>query len=357
LTGLAQPVRLRSGQSLFVHAVPPHVPVRSRVSAKPTELPRPLAALTSGDGAVLAVLERVAKLVDSPVSLLIQGETGTGKEFFAKAIHQASTRSKKDFVPVNCAAFPETLIESELFGYEAGAFTGARAKGKPGLIARANGGTLFLDEIGDMPLTLQTRLLRVLSERELVPVGGTRAMPLDIRVIAATHQNLKEMIKEGSFREDLYYRLNGFEVTLPPLRERTDIAWLIERLIDLRCPPSASPPKISTEAQIALQQYTWPGNIRQLANAIDLALALVSDGVITVDDLPTSVLNVPGLAEVPLEPSYDESGEDEAAALRTRLISRRWNVTQVARDLNVDRTTVHRRMKRFGIVAPNNCAE
>jgi sigma-54 dependent transcriptional regulator, acetoin dehydrogenase operon transcriptional activator AcoR len=355
LTGLARPLRLRSGQSLFAHAVPPQVPVRSPAPQKPTELPRPFAALTSGDAKVLAVLERVAKLVDSPLSLLIQGETGTGKEFFAKAIHEASTRSKKDFIAVNCAAFPETLIESELFGYEAGAFTGARAKGKAGLIARANGGTLFLDEIGDMPLTLQTRLLRVLSERELVPVGGTRPMPLDIRVIAATHQDLKSMIKEGRFREDLYYRLNGFEVALPPLRERTDIEWLIERLISLRCPPSIKPPKVSAEALSLLRQYPWPGNIRQLANGIDLAIALCSNGVVTANDLPASVFGATGSVDGSTETyGNDDSTEGEAESLRARLASRRWNVTQVARDLNVDRTTIHRRMKRFGIVAPNN---
>jgi len=355
LTGLAQPVRLRSGQSLFVHAVSPQVPVRSRVTPKATELPRPLADLTAGDPAVLAVLERTAKLVDSPVSLLIQGETGTGKEFLAKAIHHASTRSKKEFIAVNCAAFPESLIESELFGYEAGAFTGARAKGKAGLIARANGGTLFLDEIGDMPLALQTRLLRVLSEREVVPVGGTRPTPLDIRVIAATHQNLKTMIKDGDFREDLYYRLNGFEVVLPPLRDRTDIEWLIERLISLRCPPSMPQPNISAEALNVLHQCAWPGNLRQLANAIDLALALCSNDVITVNDLPASVVSPPGPEALPSQ-TYEDAGsnENEAASLRARLASRRWNVTQVARDLNVDRTTIHRRMKRLGIVAPNN---
>jgi transcriptional regulator of acetoin/glycerol metabolism len=345
-------IRLKhSGATLFLQAIPPNTG-GMRANTSVTKMPRPLAGFTGGDPALLAVLERAAKLADAPISLLIQGETGTGKEYFARAVHDSSVRSQKEFVAVNCAAFPESLIESELFGYEAGAFTGAKSKGKQGLVAHANGGTLFLDEIGDMPLVLQTRLLRVLAEREIVPIGATRPIKLDIRVIAATHRNLKAMISNGQFREDLFYRLNGFELVLPPLRARSDIEWLIERLIRLRRP--TDPPALTPEAAGVLRRYAWPGNIRELTNIIDLALAVCSNGVISIDDLPSSIL---GISSRPVElgSTDNEAGESEAASLRAHLSRRQWNVTQVARDLNVDRTTIHRRMKRLNIVAPNQC--
>ncbi|MBN9291892.1 MAG: sigma-54-dependent Fis family transcriptional regulator [Hyphomicrobium denitrificans] len=343
-----------SGTILFLQAIPPTVSVRGPASTSMPKMPEPLANFTKGDPAVVTVLERAAKLADAPISLLIQGETGTGKEYFARAVHDSSARSHKEFVAINCAAFPESLIESELFGYEAGAFTGAQSKGKQGLVAQANGGTLFLDEIGDMPLMLQTRLLRVLAEREIIPVGATRPIKLDVRVIAATHRNLTAMIKTGQFREDLYYRLNGFELILPALRDRSDIEWLIERLIRLRCP--TAPPVLTPEAASALYRYRWPGNVRELKNVLDFALAVCSKGVVSIDDLPSSVL---GMSMRPMERSQtdDSPVDSEAASLRTHLARRHWNVTQVARDLNVDRTTIHRRMKRFGIVAPNQCVE
>jgi sigma-54 dependent transcriptional regulator, acetoin dehydrogenase operon transcriptional activator AcoR len=186
--------------------VPP--PARSApaagVAAADAQVPAPLAALSGGDPLLDRQIQRAARLVDSPVSLLITGETGTGKEYFAKALHEASQRRGKPFVAVNCAAIPETLIESELFGHLPGSFSGATAKGKRGLIAEAHGGTLFLDEVGDMPLALQARLLRVLAEREVLPVGATRALPVDVRVIAATHADLTTRVRDGRFRDDLY---------------------------------------------------------------------------------------------------------------------------------------------------------
>ncbi len=352
----APPLRLKhSGKTLFMTAIPPSTNFATRQRTATPTLPTPLAGFSGGDIPTIAVLERAAKLADAPVSLLVQGETGTGKEYFARAVHESSARSQKEFVAVNCAAFPETLIESELFGYEAGAFTGAKSKGKQGLVARANGGTLFLDEIGDMPLLLQTRLLRVLAEREVVPVGSTQSVKLDIRVIAATHRNLKSMISAGSFREDLYYRLNGFELLLPPLRERSDIDWLIERLIKKRI-GNAQAPSVTPEAMSALRRHSWPGNIRELTNVIELALAVCNDGVIRIDDLPASVLG--GLGQSPRTVvSEEESAEAELTALRGHLARRQWNVTQVARDLNVDRTTIHRRMKRLNIIPPNQYSE
>lgn len=345
---------LHSGTTLFLHAHPPRPKIR-KVEQTPVEkLPKPLAELTGGDQNLLVLFRRIAKLSSTPVSLLVQGETGSGKERLAKAVHDVSGRGA--FVPVNCAAIPETLIESELFGYEAGAFTGARAKGKLGLIARANGGTLFLDEIGDMPIQLQTRLLRALAEKEIVPLGGSKPIHLDIRVISATHRDLKAAIKAGDFREDLYYRLNGFEFTLPALRERTDLEWLIETLVAERAPPGRVP-VFTNDALEVLHNHSWPGNIRELLNVIDLALAVSNDGVVTPEDLPENVFarrptsnTVVVLEAGPDAPEFNMDAE----MLRERLVRRNWNVSQVARDLHLDRTTVHRRMKKLGIVAPNN---
>jgi transcriptional regulator with PAS, ATPase and Fis domain len=189
-----------------------------------------LASLDTGDPQVAAVIAKVRKVIGKDIPILITGETGTGKELLAQAIHNDSPRRDGPFVAVNCASIPETLIESELFGYEEGAFTGARRKGALGKLVQANGGTLFLDEIGDMPYPLQVRLLRVLQERIVNPLGSAKSIPVDISVVCATHRSLREMIAQNLFREDLYYRLNGLVVKLPPLRERTDLAVVIEKI-------------------------------------------------------------------------------------------------------------------------------
>jgi transcriptional regulator of acetoin/glycerol metabolism len=347
----------KSGGTLFLYAHAPRHKPSVQGGAADQKLAKPLRDLTGGDKTVMALLKRVEKLASTPVSLLIRGETGSGKERLAKAIHEVSRRGR--FVPVNCAAIPETLIESELFGYEPGAFTGARAKGKEGLISQANGGTLFLDEIGDMPIQLQTRLLRVLAEREIVPLGGSKPIPLDIRVIAATHRDLTTAIKNGEFREDLFYRLNGFDFTLPPLRERTDLEWLIERIIESKIPDGSRRPRFTEQALHILRNHDWPGNIRELINVVELAVAVSNDSEVTEEDLPDSILNrvrnasSPAGAPVP----SDDISESEVARLKDCLVRRQWNVSQVARDLDLDRTTIHRRMKRFGIVPPNKEGE
>ena len=225
---------------LFMLATPPPVAPRTPVAApraagsepERRSLPAPLAALSGGDARLDRQIERAARLVNSPVSLLVTGETGSGKEYFAKALHAASARHARPFVAVNCAAIPEGLIESELFGHLPGAFTGAGPRAKLGLIQAAHGGTLFLDEIGDMPRSLQARLLRVLAEREVLPVGASQPVAVDIRVIAATHCPLETLVREGRFRDDLYYRLNGAHFQLPPLRERSDLDVVIDRLLD-----------------------------------------------------------------------------------------------------------------------------
>ncbi len=331
-------------QLLFLSAVPP--PARPVASAPREErrVPAPLAALSAGDAALDRQVERVARLVNTPISLLITGETGSGKEYFAKAVHAASERRGRPFVAVNCAAIPEHLIESELFGHLPGSFSGASPKGKRGLIAEADGGTLFLDEIGDMPLALQARLLRVLSEREVLPVGATRPVPVNIRVIAATHAPLEQLVLAGRFRDDLYYRLKGAHIELPPLRERSDLGAMITRLLDGHA--------IAPAALQRLLAHRWPGNLRELRNVLDYAASLCGEGPIDLDDLPE--LQV---ARLPVRVTAGEGAQDEGPeALLQALRAAQWNVSAVARAMGLSRMTLYRRMKRAGIVPPNRMA-
>src|SRR5271154_5686556 len=230
------------------------------------------------------------QLFAKQVPILLQGATGTGKEAFAKALHHSGLWFDKAFVTVNCAAIPESLIESELFGYTRGAFTGAVKEGRVGKILQSNGGTLFLDEIGDMPLMLQTRLLRVIEEREVVPLGSDQAVPVNLHVISATHRDLHQMIQDGQFREDLYYRLNGVTLHLPLLRDRGDKAELIQTLLREENSGQDSI-RIDEEAFRKLMEYSWPGNIRQLRNAVRTASALCRDGIIRASNLPQEILD------------------------------------------------------------------
>ncbi|UTD25693.1 sigma-54-dependent Fis family transcriptional regulator [Bradyrhizobium sp. WD16] len=368
----SRPIRQRavrliaSGTALFAQTLPPPAPRRS-APAPDTALAGPLQRLHGGDPMMAEVVQRAARLVNTQLSILIHGETGTGKEHLAKAIHGASARAGKPFVAVNCAALPEALIESELFGHEAGAFTGAAAKGKKGLVLEADGGTLFLDEIGDMPLALQTRLLRVLAEREVTPVGRTRPVPVNIRVIAATHRDLVDLVRAGQFRDDLYFRLNGAVLTLPALRQRADLDWLIERLLAARSDGAAR--RLTPAARDALKAYSWPGNIRELLNALDYACAVGGGGIVDSGDLPERVCGQAaefgGMAGVAPRRPGPGSGPgpgpgpgplaaiDGADNLIAVLRARHWNVSAVARDWGVDRSTVHRRMRRHGIVPPH----
>jgi transcriptional regulator of acetoin/glycerol metabolism len=331
-------------QLLFLSATPPpKLPISQRQSD--VAVPPALAALSAGDPPLARQIERVARLVNSPISLLITGETGSGKEYFAKAVHASSERRQRPFIAVNCAAIPEALIESELFGHLPGSFSGASPKGKRGLIPEADGGTLFLDEIGDMPLALQARLLRVLSEREVLPVGATRAVPVNVRVIAATHAPLETWVRAGRFRDDLYYRLNGAHIMLPPLRERSDLSAMIDRLLPGRT--------LASEARQRLLQHRWPGNLRELRNVLDYACSMCQQGPIGLDDLPELLGSHEGPCTVPENKAQDggptRSDDDLLQALRLL----QWNVSAVARSLNVSRMTLYRRMKRAGIVAPH----
>lgn len=258
---------------------------------------------------VYAILEKV---VTNDVTVLITGESGTGKELVAQAVHFHSRRKSKPFISVNCAAIPETLLESELFGHEKGAFTGAVGT-KIGRFEAADGGSIFLDEIGEMPLALQSKLLRVLQERELTRVGGTRSIKIDIRVIAATNRRLEECVEARTFREDLFFRLNVLPVRLPPLRERvTDIAQLVSHFISAYNPRlGKSVSGVHPEAMRALEEYSWPGNVRELENVMQRAMILTAGEVILPEDLPANVVagaavvSLPGRASIATESSAE----------------------------------------------------
>ena len=236
------------------------------------------------------------KSAKSISTVLILGESGTGKELFAQSIHNASDRRGEPFIAINCGALPKGLIESELFGYEGGAFTGAKREGKPGKFELADGGTIFLDEIGDMPLDTQVSILRVLQNKEIIRIGSTKAKKVDIRVIAATNKDLLESIKNKSFREDLYYRLNVLTITIPPLRERSsDLSILTNYFISYYSNKlNKSISKIDDDAMLALSSYSWPGNVRELENAIERAINIVdSDSdIITMNDLPSNIQKI-----------------------------------------------------------------
>ncbi|HEY4352699.1 MAG TPA: sigma 54-interacting transcriptional regulator, partial [Paraburkholderia sp.] len=292
------------------------------------------------------------------------GATGTGKEAFAKTLHRHSLWSDKPFVTVNCAAIPESLIESELFGYTRGAFTGAAKDGRPGKILQSNGGTLFLDEIGDMPLMLQTRLLRVIEEREVVPLGSDQPMPVDLHVVSATHRDIRQMIQAGEFREDLYYRLNGITLHLPLLRDRSDKAQLIQTL--LREENEDEPPQIAEDAFRKLLDYSWPGNIRQLRNALRTASALCRNGTIRVSNLPQEVLDMDmPVASIPAQTEIPEAAPPEvpapSAALRQaecdvllrELERMRWNISRTAQALGISRNTLYRKIHKHNIALTN----
>jgi transcriptional regulator of acetoin/glycerol metabolism len=317
-------------------------------------IPHGLSSLSGGDPTIDRQVQRATKLVNSPISILINGETGTGKEFFAKAIHASGERSKRPFVPVNCAAIPDALLESELFGYAPGSFSGASTKGKRGLIQQADGGTLFLDEIGDMPKSMQAKLLRVLSEREVFPVGAIDAIPVNIRVIAATHCDLESMVSSGEFRDDLYYRLCGAQFRLPAMRERKDQDWVIEQILERYASKHDVPrPEIDKAAREKLLEHQWPGNLREVSNVIEYAAAVCQDNVITLADLPENFARHAGeSASLAAEEVSSHSLNPEAAQLLDALKSARWNVTATSVLMGVSRVTLYRRMKRFGISPP-----
>ena len=319
-----------------------------------------LAGLMTGDSQIEAVCSKLRRVLGRDITILIQGETGTGKELIANAIHEDSPRAQAPFVAVNCASIPDTLIESELFGYEEGAFTGAKRKGNVGKILQADGGTLFLDEIGDMPLNLQARLLRVLQERKVTPLGSIKSYPVDIAIVCATNRKLREMVARGEFREDLYYRLNGLTVNLPPLRTRSDIRTVVERVLRTEA-PAGSRPCVDDEVMEMFLRHPWPGNLRQLTCLLRTALVMADeDGEIRREHLPDDFLDEltepqsrAALQPMPLVPAAGESRASfsdrlddlELQAIREALEKHRGNVSAASRQLGISRNTIYRKMR------------
>ena len=307
--------------------------------------------LRTGDPQLELVIDKVTRVLGRDIPIMIMGETGTGKELLAQAIHNDSPRAMSPFVAVNCASIPETLIESELFGYEDGAFTGARKKGAVGKILQANGGTLFLDEIGDMPFSLQARLLRVLQERMVTPLGSDKSIPVNVELICATNHNLRERMARGLFREDLYYRLNGLVVKLPPLRERTDLETVVRKILSTEAEHGRY--RVSPEILALFRQHRWPGNFRQLTNLLRTAIVMAGDETeICLRHMPDDFLD-----------DIEQSAPQDATASTDRLLAQGanleemeqsvilksleangGNVSATARALGVSRNTIYRKI-------------
>lgn len=337
---------------------------------------------TFKDPRLLAHLDTARRVIARQTPVLLCGETGSGKEVFARAVHDASPHAHGSFVAVNCASLPETLIESELFGYRAGAFTGAQRNGRRGKILQADGGTLFLDEIADMPLELQARLLRVLDERQVTPLGTEESYPVHFQLISASHQHLPSRVQAGRFREDLYYRLAGIELQLPPLRERSDKRELVRALL---ASESGGDGVLSSEAERLLMAYAWPGNLRQLRHVLRSAAALADGQLITAEHLPSlaAALAAPALphaaqaqplaglvqaqpgsglssdcgaaggapvpASAPPEFKLNPIQANERAVLVQMLAQHRWNVSNVAKALEISRNTLYRKLHKLHI--------
>ncbi|MDX3741018.1 sigma-54-dependent Fis family transcriptional regulator [Pseudomonas sp.] len=314
---------------------------------------RPIGAAVGGhvssqlDSKVARALELAVRVKDRGLPVMINGETGAGKEHFALQLHAASKRRDKPFVVVNCATIPENLIESELFGYTAGAFTGASKKGMLGLLQQADGGTLFLDEIGDMPLSLQTRLLRALSEGQVAPLGASRPQAIDIQVVCATHRDLSALVASGAFREDLFFRLSGARFEIPPLRDRKDKLSLINRLLDEEGQRCGERRGLSDGALEMLLNYSWPGNMRQLHHVLRYACAVCSGDAISIEDLPEAL----GVS-TPAKGRSTVCDSPERQTLIDTLVRNRWKPVLAARELGISRATLYRKVNLHGIDMP-----
>ena len=317
-----------------------------------------------GDSVMMAnVRAKIAKLARSQAPIYISGESGTGKELVAKLIHEKGPRSHQPFVPINCGAIPQELMESEFFGHKKGSFTGAIAD-KPGLFQTASGGTLFLDEVADLPLHMQVKLLRAIQEKSIRPIGSDTEQPIDVRILSATHKNLPQLVEQGSFRQDLYYRINVIELPLPPLRERAeDITQLTKHILQKLNAENNSPTKLTDTALKALAQYTFPGNVRELENILERAFTLCENGIIHQTDLqlpnnikdaaaqtsgiknPAQKTSLPS-QEAPLE-DYLDSLEKEA--ITNALEKTRWNKTAAAKELGITFRALRYRLKKLGL--------
>jgi transcriptional regulator of acetoin/glycerol metabolism len=355
------PIRLHNGAKFFARVESLQAPQASYVGSSRAHSRSSAASLdmlNSGDPKIAMAIQQVKQVLNRDIPILIQGETGVGKELFARAVHDAGSRRNKPWIAVNCAALPEGLIEAELFGYEEGAFTGAKRKGSIGRIEQADGGTLFLDEIGDMPLSLQARLLRVLQERTVTPLGSTKSKPVNFSLISATNQKLKEKVAAGEFRSDLYYRINGLSVGLPALRERTDLDKLIHLILQIEQVAHA---EITPQVMQIFESHPWPGNIRQLHNVIRTALALADDMPIAmehftkdfIDELleQNDVTQHESGVQKPLKTVASPLLKEVADDLVHRAMQQhQGNVSAVARQLGISRNTLYRKLKSLGLM-------
>ncbi|WDZ95333.1 sigma 54-interacting transcriptional regulator [Herbaspirillum sp. WKF16] len=345
--------------------------VRTAGSNSPRNTPRYRAIdhLSEGDEVMRDLVERGKRLVDRGIPILILGETGTGKEYLSRALHEYSERRRAAWVAVNCASIPESLAESELFGYCKGAFSGALPGGMKGKVQQADGGTLFLDEIGDMPFALQTRLLRVLSEREVIPLGAMRPVPVDVQLICATHQDVKTLIAQGRFREDLYYRIAGGVLRLPALRERADRRRVIMDMIAAELAlDQADEHMIAPAALQRMLAYPWPGNLRQMHAVIRYSCAVMDGGRIEVRDLPEELMQFQAAnlghtghaANVrPIVPQADAGAMpvrqpgglpgDERTRVIDALVGSRWNISAASRQLGMCRASLYRKLRQLDI--------
>ena len=347
---LAQALRRHDGTALFGRLVPDRRTVRPAAGVAPAPAVQDaLQRLDTGDARWRTAAAKARRVLDKPIPLLIQGESGVGKEWFARAAHDSGPRRAGRFVAINCAAIPEPLIESELFGYLPGAFTGGRREGRQGLLREADGGTLFLDEIGDMPLALQARLLRVLQERQVVPLGGGEPVAVDFALICASNRALEQEVDQGRFRADLYYRINGLAVALPPLRERTDLEALCARILEGIAPQH--PPHLDPALLAQFAAYRWPGNLRQCASVLRTACAMLDPGDDRIewqhlpDDFQAQLQKSTRMPPAP-QPDRPAQNLDELsrAAIRQALENCRGNISQAARMLGISRQTLYRKL-------------
>ncbi|MCS3468359.1 transcriptional regulator of acetoin/glycerol metabolism [Pseudomonas sp. JUb42] len=342
---LRRPQRQPGRSSRILHSVKPLTPPRPAPSTSGIALD----AIGPGDARIEKAVRQAGKLIEKNIPVLIHGETGVGKEVFVKALHQGGSRAEQPFIAVNCAAIPAELVESELFGYERGAFTGANQKGSIGLIRKADKGTLFLDEIGDMPLPVQARLLRVLQERCVQPLGSSELFPVDIRLVSATNRPLREQVQAGHFRQDLYYRISGLNLELPPLRQRSDKSALIQRLWDQHR-EDWQVAGFEPEVLELFDQHPWPGNLRQMSSVIQVALALADDEPISTEHLPEDFFADLDLnqednrSQVP-QPFLNQASLDNPEDLNRLLQAAGGNISQLAKQLGVSRNTLYKRLR------------
>ena len=358
-----QPFNLRASGRFRFHAQIKRPQQPASIQARDFRQPQPaantnrnpftLASLNLGDPRVDKAIRQAERLLEKDIPILVHGETGVGKEVFVKALHHASSRASQAFIAVNCAAIPAELVESELFGYEKGAFTGANQKGSIGLIRKANKGTLFLDEVGDMPLRVQARLLRVLQERCVQPLGSSELYPVDVRLISATNRPLRQDVDSGVFRQDLYYRISGLNLELPPLRERSDKAAMVQRIWEYHRDPQQWA-GLSQEVLSLFERHPWPGNLRQLSSVVQIALAMADEQQIRPEHLPddffadlqalpAAQLNA---TQAPAQPLVSACIDDLASQYQAC----GGNISHLARNLGVSRNTLYKRLRETGLM-------